>query len=352
MKRFSFLIFIPGILALSACTNSDTAAREPERRVPVRVLEAKRSQRSETLRFLGTVEADLEMKLSFTFGGKIRTLRFDEHDRVEKGALLAELDTVELLARKEKAGENLQKAKRDLARMEKLHSREIIPLASSQDARSAAVLASAELKMVEDRLKHARIRAPFSGRIREKRAEAGEVAGAGVPVAVLTRMDPIVVNITIADHDLPKVTPGLEVSVRVDTYPREVFKGPVRRVDTSADPLSRAFSAEVLIPNPDEKLRPGQIARVTLVNTDLDPAVFLPMDCLLGFGEAPYVYVVEGDTAYRRPVGVGRILEGDIEILTGVKAGDRIVVSGQEYLTHGLSVQLANGSSADGLPAS
>jgi membrane fusion protein (multidrug efflux system) len=292
------------------------------------------------------------MKLSFKFGGKIRALRFDDNERVKKGAILAELDTVELLAQREKARESLKKAERDLARMEKLQSRNIISLSSSQDARSTAILASAELKMVEDRLKHARIRAPFTGRIREKRAEALEVVGSGVPVAVLTRMDPIVVKITVADHDLQKVKTGSGVSIHVDTYPQEVFRGCIRRVDTSADPLSRTFRAEILVQNPDEKLRPGQIARVTLVNPDLEPAVFLPMDCILGFGEAPYVYVVKGKKAFRRPVRIGRILEGDVEILKGVSPGDRIVISGQEYLTHGLSVRAANESSRPGLPES
>jgi RND family efflux transporter MFP subunit len=292
------------------------------------------------------------MKLSFKFGGKIRALRFDDNERVKKGAILAELDTVELLAQSEKARESLKKAERDLGRMEKLHSQNIIALSSSQNARSTAVLASAELKMVEDRLKHARILAPFTGRIREKRAEALEVVGAGVPVAVLTRMDPIVVEITVADHDLEKVKPGLEVSVHVDTCPDKAFKGHIRSLDTSADPLSRAFSVEIQVPNPDESLHPGQIARVTLVNTDSEPAVFLPLDCILGFGEAPYVYVVKEKKAFRCPVGIGRILERDVEILEGVNPGDRVVVSGQEYLTHHLPVRVTNESSMTGLPES
>ena len=168
MKATSPLILLIGLLFLSACGNPDTAAREPDKQVAVRLLAAERSHRNETLRFIGTVEADLETKLSFKFGGKIRALRFDDNDPVRKGALLAELDTAELLAQREKARESLKKAERDLARMETLRSKNIIALSSSQDARSAAVLASAELKMVEDRLRNARILAPFTGRIREK----------------------------------------------------------------------------------------------------------------------------------------------------------------------------------------
>lgn len=343
MKHPFYLTLVLGMLSLSACGNPDTAAREPDRQVAVRILRAEKTHRTETLRFLGTVEAEQEMKASFKFGGKIQALHFDDNQWVGKGTLLAELDTRELRARKEKALESLKKAERDLARMEKLHSREIIALSSSQDARSTAVLAAAELKMVEDRLRHARIRAPFTGRIREKRAEAWEVIGAGVPVAILTRMDPILIKMTVADHDLRTVTTGREVSVRVDTDPEKDFRGHVIRIETSADPLSRAFSAEIRVPNPGEVLRPGQIARVTLLNPVPEPAVYLPLDCILGFGESPYVYAVHEDKASRSPVRIGRLIDGAAEILEGVNPGDRIVVSGQEYLTHGLSVLVTDG---------
>lgn len=340
MNKLIFLIVPMALLCGNGCDNADPVVTEKTQDLPVRIITVSKEKRTQLLRFLGTVETDREAKLSFKIGGKIAALHFEDDQWVKKGEFLAELDTRELLATKEKALENKKKTKRDLERMEKLHQRNIVPLSSSQDAESAYVLASAELKRVEDHLRNAFIRAPFSGRIREKLAEVSEVVGSGVPVAILTSMDPILIKITVSDHDLRYISKGMEAQVFVDTFPDTSFAGTVRNIGTSADTLSRSFQAEILVHNKDEKLRPGQIARIHIRHETAAPSIFIPMDCILGFGDNPYVYEVAEGRARRLSVKVDRFLGEEAEITEGLAEGDCVVISGQEYLREGLPVRV------------
>ena len=155
-----FLLIFP-----VACSKAGTKVVKKVKKVPVQIIEVRQKPREKVLKLLGTVEADREMKVSFKIGGKINELSFKEGDLVRKGKPLAELDTTEILARKEKAVENRNKAKRDLARMEKLHQRKIVPLSSLEDSQTLLISAGAELKIIEDTLKNSRISVPFTGRI-------------------------------------------------------------------------------------------------------------------------------------------------------------------------------------------
>lgn len=334
MKHINHLIQILFPLLLLTCSNADTKTIKEVKKIPVEVMRLSLEQRAEVLNLLGTVEAHREMNVAFKIGGKIITLNFDEGDSVKRGKLLAELDTEVLHAQREKAQENKRKARRDLERMEKLFKRKIVPLSSSQDARSLYISAGAELKMVEDRLKSSRISAPFSGRITQKLAEAGEIVGPGTPIARLTEMNPILVKAAIPDHFINRVQIGKAVQIRVDSHPQEIFKGAVHHLETSADPVSRTFRMEVRIDNAREKLRPGLIARVKLVHREKAPALYIPLDSILGFGSNAFVFVVKNQIAEKRHVIIGKIISEEVEILEGLNTGETVVVSGHAYLKH------------------
>ena len=155
-------------LSLLGCTDAETKTTSEKKEVPVEVIEVQKKPREEVIHLLGTVEADREMKMGFKIGGKIKRLVFTEGQLVKKGKLMAELDMTGLLAQKEKAIENMKKAKRDMERMEKLYKKNIIPQNSFQDAQSVLITAKADIKIVEDGLENSIIRAPFSGRIIKK----------------------------------------------------------------------------------------------------------------------------------------------------------------------------------------
>jgi membrane fusion protein (multidrug efflux system) len=314
------------------CSDASTQTAPPARKVAVNVVSVVQEPKTRVIYLLGTVEANRQMKIAFKIGGKIKAIHFEEGQMVKKGTLLAGLDTTELLARRAKAQENKNKAGRDLRRMEKLYRKASIAKAKYQDSRSLYIAAQAELQIIEDQLKNSRILAPFVGRISKKYAEQGEIVSAGTPLALLTEMDPILVKVAIPDNFIGKLQTGRPAHIRVGSYPNRLFAGVTHYLETSADPLTRTFGMEIRLANPEEKLRPGQIANVEVYLCRQDDGVFIPLDAVIGFGADPAVFVVKAHKAERRRIQTGAVIGQAVEVLSGLLAGDQLVVSGQEYL--------------------
>jgi RND family efflux transporter MFP subunit len=338
MENIGRFLSLLGMVFMVGCTDGETKTLDAVKKVPVEVIQVRQQPRAEVLNLLGTVEAKREVKLAFKIGGKIKKLSCEEGQSIKTKALLAKLDTTELLARREQAMENKNKAKRDLDRMGKLFKKRIVPESSFQDARSLLISAEAELNIVEDKLKHSTIEAPFTGRITQKLTEVGEIVSPGMPVAILTQMDPILVKAAVPDNLIGKIKTGQTVHIRVDSHPHEKFRGSVHRLETTADPLSRTFKMEIELGNSDEMLRPGLIARVEVPFKEKGNGIFIPLDSVMGFGPSPSVFVVKNQIAERRMIKIGRILGEDTEVMEGLAAGEMLVVSGQEYLKHGQQV--------------
>lgn len=326
--------FIPllGVFLLLACTTEETETTEEIVTTPVYVMTVSKKQKSEQYNLIGTIEIDREMKVGFKLAGKIKRMAFEEGQRIRKNTLLAQLDTTELLAQKEKALESQAKAKRDLERMEKLFRQKIVPESSLQDAQSAYNLSKAELKIVEDALKNSSIKAPFSGRIIKKLAEKGEVVGPGTPIALLAEMDPIVVKVAIPDHLIPKINMGDAALIKVDWNPNTHFIGTVHRMESLADPITRTIRLEILVANPHEILKPGLMAQVEITHQEKEARIYLPLDAVIGFGKDPFIFVIQDLNAEKRDIKTGKVIHEEVEITEGLTPGETVVISGQEYL--------------------
>ena len=132
MKQLCPFLFLWGMGLLVSCTEPADNNPRNIKKTPVEIIQVFKEPLEEVLNLIGTVEADREMKVSFKIGGKIKRIEVEEGDLVKKGALLAELDNAELLARKEKAIENKNKARRDQERMGREHGRRCDRLCRSQ----------------------------------------------------------------------------------------------------------------------------------------------------------------------------------------------------------------------------
>lgn len=337
-RIFHLLIYLFGITLFVSCSTGETKMAEQTRKATVEVVQVSLQSKVEGYKFLGTVEANREMKVSFKIGGKIKALGFEEGQLVKAGTLLAELDTTEIRARHEQAIEKKNKAKRDFDRMEKLFKKRIVSLAAFQDSRSVFINAKAELKIVKDRLKSSTIKASFTGRITNKLTEVGEVVSPGTPIGILTEMDPILVKAAVPDNIINKIRSAKTAQVHVDSHPKEVFKGVIHRIESIADQLSRTIRMKIRIDNSDEKLRPGLIAKVKVECGKKDASIQIPLDAIIRLGTSDTVFIVNDFEAQRRLIKTGTMAAEYVEVFEGLNVGELLVVSGQEYLKDGQKV--------------
>jgi RND family efflux transporter MFP subunit len=150
--------------------------------------------------------------------------------------------------------------------------------------------------------------------------------------------------VNVSESYFTKVKKGMDVNIRLDVYGDEVFPGKVNLIYPTIDPASRTFPVELRIANSDERVRPGMFARVTM-NFGSSSQVVAPDLSIVkqaGSGDR-YIYVLnpDGTVSYRK-VELGRRLGERYEIVSGLRDGDRVVVTGQNRLTNGAEVEIVN----------
>jgi RND family efflux transporter MFP subunit len=195
----------------------------------------------------------------------------------------------------------------------------------------AQILSSREnLAMAEQKLSDTVIIAPFSGLIVKRFINQGEFVSTmpPSPLFLMMNIDNVKTEIGLPEIHIARIHIGNPVDVTVDTYPGSIFKGTVSTINPMVDPVSRAFTVKVEIPNKDHRLKPGMFARVTIYPTIHKGALIVPFKAVMKREGRAVVFVIEGTTVRVRKVIAGITNEQEIEMIDGVKEGEEVVTEG------------------------
>lgn len=267
-------------------------------------------------------------------------VRVEEGDRVEKGEILAVLDDREISAQYRAAAASFEVSDAAYERARQLIDRQVITQAEFDASRTAYEAARAQLDQLSARVGYARVRAPIGGVVTEKMVEAGDVVGNQTRLFTLAEVDTMVVRVQLSELDVVEVMPGDRVEILLDAWPGRVLHGTVRRVFPMADPATRLVPVEVVFDEKDKTLpRQGFLARTSF---ELDPrenTLLIPTSALVARRGSQAVFLVVDSTAILRSVVTGLTAEGDIEIVQGLAAGDRVVTAGGNLLRDGAIIR-------------
>jgi membrane fusion protein (multidrug efflux system) len=182
------------------------------------------------------------------------------------------------------------------------------------------------------------ITAPFDGVLGFRQVSPGTLVTPGTMIATLDDVSTIKLDFSVPETYLANVAPGLAVSARSAAYPDTEFEGTVASVDSRVDPVTRAVIVRATLPNPGAKLRPGMLLSVQLRKPARD-ALVLPEIALVQTGERASVFRVKADNSVEQvDVVTGARRRGEVEIVEGLAAGERIVVEGTVKLRPGAKV--------------
>jgi RND family efflux transporter MFP subunit len=184
------------------------------------------------------------------------------------------------------------------------------------------------------------VRAPFSGIVAERLVSTGDYVNKGTKVATVVRIDPLRVQLTVPEQYLAQVAEGQPVRLSVDAYPNETFSAKVRFVSPALKTDQRALTVEAVAPNTDGRLKPGLFATALLQQPHPAPALLLPASAIETVAGTPRVYVVAGDKVEERIVTTGEKVGDRMEIVSGVKAGERVAIDPRGKLADGVRVQI------------
>lgn len=310
---------------------------------------AQRSTLTIAIEALGTARANESVLLTASLNETVRRVNFEDGDYVEKGAILVELSSEEESAQLAEARANLDEARRQLTRLEDLDARGIAATSDVDAARTAAEAAEARLNTVIARLDDRLIRAPFSGILGFREVSPGTMLMAGTPITTIDDVSQIKLDFTVPETALALMRPGGRIVARSAAWGRREFEGVIRAVGSRVDPVTRAVVVRALIPNEDRALRPGMLLTVNVMIEERS-ALMVPERIIVQVADDAYVYIVGDDnTARRQPVQLGTRQGGNVEIVSGLAPGDRIVTQGVIKLRDGSPVRLA-GDATDGPP--
>ena len=192
-------------------------------------------------------------------------------------------------------------------------------------------------KGAADKLK---LLSPIDGVVSSLSVQTGQMAAQASPPVTIIDMTALILDIRLSEFDVVKVQPGQKVAVYVDAAGSQPVEGVVEWVSPSTDPRSQAYGVRIKLDNSSGKLRPGMFARAGLVLDKKENVVVVPKRAIVRQGDQAYVFVIKGGSVERREVQVGMDDGERIEVISGLKSGEQVVVKGQAYLKEGQKVDI------------
>ena len=227
-------------------------------------------------------------------------------------------------------------------------------LAEARYALTEAGVASAELN-----LSYTEVRAPLAGLTGLESFPEGSLIERGTLLTSVTQQDPVHVRFSLPERDaaLQRAARRAMSDAQAEA-PREAWltlpdgseyaeRGLIDFTDSTIDPRTGSVSARAVFPNPEGMVVPGQFVRVRVLVQELDDVFLVPQEAVGQGAEGPRIFVVEEETAHARSVELGPIVDNRQVVLSGLEAGDRIIVSGQVVLQDGMPVQVSVADSAE-----
>lgn len=293
-----------------------------------------------TITAIGTLQADESVIIRPEISGRVAVITFTEGQPVKEGTLLLRLDDSVHRAELDQAEADLALARSNYDRAIDLF-RKGSGSARSRDESLAALQAdTARLALARAKLDKTRIVAPFGGLLGLRQVSVGEYVTPGQAIVNLEDVDPVKVDFRVPEIFLARLRTGQSIQVQVDAFADEVFEGEVYALDPRIDAEGRSVALRARIANPEDKLRPGLFARVTLVTARRNDALLIPEQAIFARGTESYVYAVRDGKAVLTRIALGLRQGVQVEVVEGLSAGDQVVSAGHLKLRDGASVRL------------
>lgn len=333
-------------LLLSACgpANAESEKLRVQPNLDVFYVEldtARRVTTAATLELIGTVASDEEAKPSFKTGGVVADVLVKEGDRVRRGQTIGRLNTTEIDAQVAQAELGVEKARRDLQRVNNLYQDSVATREQYQNTQTALEVAERQLEVAQFNRRYSVATAPIAGTIVRRLVNPGEVIGPGQPLVLIqgTSANDWVVRASLTDDQWARVAVGDTAEIRFDAYPDMVIQGKLSDLSTIANPMGGTFPAEFSLPANRRRLAAGLVARVRLTPPTLgsSESVRIPLPALAeADGQRARVFVPgPDDRVAERIVRLGRIEDGWVEVTEGLQPGEVVVTAGAPWLRAG-----------------
>jgi len=295
-----------------------------------------------TVSAVGTVLANESVTIKPEVAGKISRIGFQEGMLVEQGTTLFTLDAALLEAEYQEVKANYDFASNQYQRSAKLEKDGVIPSEEFDERLRAYLNAKARLNTLATRLQKHTIQAPFRGRVGSRNVSMGDYVAAGEPLVTIDDLTTVKIEFSIPQRFAEKIEPRQPVRVAVEPFP-DPFQGSIYLIDPQFDPESRSARVRATIVNVGEVLKPGMFCTVTVMLARRENGLTVPAEAILSRGEQHFLFMDKEGRASMQKVRLGTFTGSSVEIIDGLKPGDRVVTAGMQKLSPGTPLREAEG---------
>jgi membrane fusion protein, multidrug efflux system len=332
------------LLVAGIAVSISAAAAEDNKSTPVPVEAAKvvAAPLREQVTAIGTLLSNEAVTISSEVPGRLKEIHFQEGQPIDKGAPLFTLDDSIYRAQLDDAAAKLRLAEQTNKRTSALFTNKYATAQSADESASNLAVNTAAVELARVQLEKAHIVAPFSGIVGLRRVSVGEYITAGQALVNLEAIDPVKADFRVPEKFLPAIRVGQTIRIKVDAFPEDSFEGKVYAIDPRLDIAGRSLLVRAVVPNGDQRLRPGLFARVTVLLQLKEDALSVPEQAIVPQGDSQFVFKIVDGKVHLTKVVTGTRRDGRVEIVEGLAPGDQVVTAGQLKIRDGTAVSVVN----------
>jgi len=306
---------------------------------------AKEEKWQDTLSAVGSISAVQGVTITAEIPGIIREIPFESGAVVNQGDVLVKFDISSEEAQLRALEAQVEWAQTNFTRMKSLRTENTVSQAELDQAETSVKQMVANADNVRATIAKKIIRAPFAGRLGIRQVNVGQYLEAAKPIVSLQSLTPVFGDFSLPQQDLARIKTGLQVRVLSDAYPGKTFTGTLTAINPDLDPVTRSIKLQATFDNKEQLLRPGMFARMEVAFPEVKPVLAIPATAVLSAPYGDSVYVVESATnaagglvVRQQFVRVDRSRGDFVSVVSGLKAGERVVSSGMFKLRNGMAV--------------
>ena len=340
MKKSFQLAAVLVAAMLGACSGgeekkAETAVETEVNKPAVKLATVTSRDVAQIVEYTATVEAEAKNNIAPTAPGRISQIFVEVGDYVRKGQKLVQMDAANLTQLKLQ----LDNQETEFKRVDELYK---VGGASKAEWDAAKTNLDVRRSSYQNLLENTQLVSPLDGVVTARNFDNGDLySSTQMPVLVVQQITPVKLMVNVSEPNFPRVSKGMPVTVKLDVYEGEEFEGKVSLVYPTIDAATHTFPVEVSLPNSSKRVRPGMFARVTM-NFGTKNNVVVPDMAVVkraGSGDR-FVYVYNNGKVSYNKVEIGRRMDTEYELISGVENGAQVVVAGQNALADGMEVEV------------
>lgn len=320
-----------------------------ERVVAVKMVPVVLTEFIESVEAVGTARANEQVIITSKYSDIVDAINFDDGQKVKKGAVLVKLNNQEELAKVNELTANLSESQAHLTRLTKLLSSNTTSksLVEQQEAKTKAI--EAQLVSANSKVNDLIIRAPFAGVLGFREVSKGAYLDAGDIITSLDDLSSVKVDFHLPERLLTHIHVGQQVTAFNSAYQGKEFIGEITAIDSRIDASTRSIKVRATINNKALKLRPGMLLNISVL-LQVENILQLPESSIIPIENIHYVFIVRENKAVRKAIKIGRRHPGVVEVISGLVAGEEVVVEGALKLRDGSAVSISGQKAETDIP--